>query len=45
MVFSAVFGEGSGVKFDAVATPPAADAKVKTLPSVSFFLFVNCYVC
>ncbi|CAK9326316.1 unnamed protein product [Citrullus colocynthis] len=24
---SAVFGEGSGVKFDAVATPPAADAK------------------
>ncbi|XP_008456796.1 elongation factor 1-delta 2-like isoform X1 [Cucumis melo] len=25
---SAVFGEGSGVKLDAVATPPAADAKV-----------------
>src|SRR5574337_945002 len=24
---SAVFGEGSGVKFDAIATPPAADAK------------------
>ncbi|XP_031743738.1 elongation factor 1-delta isoform X1 [Cucumis sativus] len=25
---SAVFGEGSGVKLDAVATPPAADAKL-----------------
>lgn len=32
---SAVIGEGSGVKFEsAVATPPAADSKVKTLCNV-----------
>lgn len=31
LFYSASFGEGSGVKFDseAIATPPAADAKVK----------------
>lgn len=42
MALSAVFGEGSGVKLDAVATPPAADAKVKILSNVSFFLYVIC---
>ena len=39
LAFSAVFGEGSGVKLDAVATPPAADAKVKNcLMFLSFYM-------
>lgn len=38
--YRAVFGEGSGVKFaEAVATPPAADAKVKILRNILYFLF------
>ena len=39
--YSAVFGEGSGVKFDsaeAIATPPAADAKVIMLRKFFFLV-------